>query len=471
MLNLADYVTIFFFLLVILAIGFVRRPRTLEEYWVNDRSTGALLLTLSIIATSAGSGMVFGITSFSFRGGMIGLYIGVFNCIGLLLLAFLCGRIKAFADAGKLHSLPDLLGLRYSRRCRALGAMINMLVYFFFLAAQLIALATIAKTVTGLSYQASLVVGLLVLACYTTIGGLRTDMTTDVAQAVLLGVLVVVGLWMVPRRVDLSGFFRAFPASYYAGTEIGGVPFLVGMLIFFTPVPLVMMDLWLRLYAARSAGTARRSLIIAAVASLPLFAFFTFLGMTAKMVAPNIDPDFATTHMLLTYVPIGLRGLIFAGFFAAIMSTADSMLVVVGITSIKDLHGSFRPANVPPPSTQLRWARRMSVLLAMLAAAFAVLIPSIVQLMINAFSGLMVMLPAILGAIFGKTRSEAAAFWSMLVGFVVTMGLLFIAPQEAFIPGVLLSVGVYLALSWRTRMLNRRSDEDGVGPMEVKSNG
>ena len=283
-LDIIDYLCIAAYFVTILAVAVIVRAKSLQTYWANDRATGTTMLTLSTVATSVGSGMVFGIAAMAYTGGIIPLFLGIFNAVGILAAAVLAPRLRELAEKHSMYSLPDFFGAVYSRRCRLAGATVNLLVYFFFLAAQLIALGTICKMITGLPEFVSLGLAFVLLVAYTFIGGMRTDIIADNIQFFILVLLLVLLPIPILRDREVLEGLKGLSSTYLTGSAMGGWSFVLGLFLFFTPVPLVMTDIWMRIYSAKSPQIARRSLVASALIILPFFAAFTFVGIAAYVL-------------------------------------------------------------------------------------------------------------------------------------------------------------------------------------------
>ena len=451
-LSLIDYFCIVIYFAIILLIAVFVRAKNLHTYWANDRQTSATMLTLSTVATSVGSGMVFGIAAMAYTGGLVPLFLGIFNALGILAAAFLAPHLRELAETHHMYSLPDFLGAVFSKRCHIISAAVNLLVYFFFLAGQLIALAIICKMITGFPELVSLSIAFVLLVTYTFIGGMRMDIIADNFQFFILAMLLF--LLPIPILVNKEVFIglKALPSNYFFGSSIGGWSFILGLFLFFTPVPLVMTDIWMRIYSAKSPQIARKSLVASALIIIPFFIVFTFIGIAAHVLFPNITPDSAITQMIGRFLHPGLRGIAIAGLFAAIISTADSMLLITGLTISKDIGATFSTKLALDEKRLLFTARIASLIVATAAIVFALIIPNIVQTMVNAFSVLMILLPAVLSGMFAKRKDEAAAFWSILTGLIATLVFLFLFPKMAFIPGVLVCFITFFAARFGSRL-------------------
>ena len=85
-----------------------------------------------------------------------------------------------------------------------------------------------------------------------------------------------------------------------------------------------------RIIAARDEKTARRAFLLTGVPiEWPLFAIgSTLIGMIARMLLPDItDAELATPMVILELLPAGIAGIVIAAYVAAVMSTADSVLM------------------------------------------------------------------------------------------------------------------------------------------------
>jgi len=185
---------------------------------------------------------------------------------------------------------------------------------------------------------------------------------------------------------------------------------------------------------------------------------FTLVGVAAHVLFPNIDPAEATTQMIGRFLHPGIRGIALAGLLAAVMSTADSMLLITGLTISKDIGTAVFPRLAADERRLFVTARLSSILLAVAAMLFALAIPDLVQIMVNAFSVLMILLPAVLSGMFAKRKDESAAFWSILIGLVTTLSLLFVIPKTAFVPGVLASLVTFGVMRLSSRLRGRAQE-------------
>jgi SSS family solute:Na+ symporter len=122
---------------------------------------------------------------------------------------------------------------------------------------------------------------------------------------------------------DVPGDHFSFPVSSSFGWYdvlvfyplIVGLPYLVGP------------DIYSRVLCARDDRVARRSALLAAVVVIPVSFLLAGVGLMARARFPGIAPEAALPVAVGELVPMGFKGLITAGFLAAVMSSADTTLM------------------------------------------------------------------------------------------------------------------------------------------------
>jgi SSS family solute:Na+ symporter len=97
-----------------------------------------------------------------------------------------------------------------------------------------------------------------------------------------------------------------------------------------------------RTLGARSEWDAKSGMLWAAVLKLFIPVFIVFPGLIALAIFPNLkNPDEALPMLVKELLPSGLMGLVFAAFFAALMSSVDSYLNSASTLWTKDIYQRF----------------------------------------------------------------------------------------------------------------------------------
>lgn len=450
-LNSLDYIIIAGYFLLFTVLAFFIRAKSLKTYWTNDRGTNTTLLTLSAVSTIIGAGAVFGVCAMAYSGGLAPFFLAGSYAFGLLLLGFLAPRLRTIAEQHNLYSLPDFLETFFSRRCRLIGATIQLFVYFFFLAGQLVALGTLCNVIIGLSVVVSLGAAVILVLVYTLMGGIRMDIIADNIQFVIMSLLFILLPAAVWDHGTVMERITQLPTDFLLGQGVGGWPFIIGLFIILPPGVLVAGDCWMRIYSAKSPEAAKKSFIISAFLVFLFVCLAAFIGLAARATFPDLDPDASLMHMVAHYIPPGMLGLIIAGLLAAILSSADSMLLVSGMAITNDLVAPFISKLHNSERKMLLTTRCVNVGLLLSALLLALALPDIVKIVVNATSVLVVLSPAVLHGLFAKKRNEPAAFWSLSCGLAFTFVGFWTMPNMPYIPGIGMSLVVFAALSVREK--------------------
>jgi len=211
-------------------------------------------------------------------------------------------------------------------------------------------------------------------------------------------------------------------------------------------IPLVGMEMWMRIYSSRTQDTARNAFTLSAFAIIPMYLLAIVLGLLGSQWYPSLkNPDTLFAKLFFDYLPNGLVGLGIGGLLAIFISTANTMMVVLGATLSKDI---FPSLNIPY-GKELNQSRILIFVIGILGALLALLVPSIVQQMLNAFFVLAVLSPAVIG-LFWENATSWAATVSIIVGVSATIMSIPFIPRQAYVPGIGLSFITFFALSFTT---------------------
>ncbi|MFA6504168.1 MAG: hypothetical protein WCT54_04555, partial [Patescibacteria group bacterium] len=156
------------------------------------------------------------------------------------------------------------------------------------------------------------------------------------------------------------------------------------------------------------------------------------------------------SDLMSLILPAGLYGLVLIGFFAAIMSSADTVLLITSMTLVHDIY--IKGMNKPMTEhATLRLSRIVTFVLGILGLIVALLISNVVHLAIESISFYVVLTPAVIFGFYWKRANNKAAIWSVLIGLIGVFAFLFIDPVQAFIPGIVLSFLTFILVAFLTK--------------------
>lgn len=436
-----DFIIVGIFFAAIFLIGILERKKiTIDDYWVNSRKTNKFILVATVTSTFLGVGSLISNAGVAFSGGGLATLIlmSSFFVAFLIFGKYFAPKIKEFGDATGSYTLPDFLEYRYSRRTRVVGIVLNLVSYGLWLALQVLGIGVFVSTIGGIDPTLATIIGGAIVVAYTAIGGLRADIRTDVFQFLVMLSLIFIFLPMIIAKSGGLEIITQMPISFLSGKEFA--PWYVYILgfLFLGASNIVAADLWQRSYAADSAKNVQWAMKYSGVIVLLFLIMGTLFGVFGKAVVPDATANTVVPELLKLYLPPVVFGIVLAGFFAAIMSSADTVLLIMSMTLVHDLYQ--RTLNKQLTSEQvLRVSRWTTFILGVLAILVAIVVFNVIHLAIDAVSFFAALLPAIVFGFYWPRATETAAFWSSVLGLITIAIFLFISPIEAFIPGIIVS--------------------------------
>jgi Na+/proline symporter len=250
---------------------------------------------------------------------------------------------------------------------------------------------------TGWALGVSIVMVASVACVYTMLGGVRAVIWTDVLQACVMVGTVSIGLVLLFNRIDLpvaeviDRLAEAEKLTMLDWSFSWTDPYTVwgaaiGMTLFLVAAYGTDQDLAQRLLTCRSPRRAAVAGILSNLIGWPVTFLFLGLGLLLWMEEQThgpILPELASAGdrdifllFILRDMPVGLRGLMMAGLFAAAMSSLDSALNALAASTTVDIIRPLRARRGLAPmaaAAETRMARGIILGWAIALTAFAIL--------------------------------------------------------------------------------------------------
>jgi SSS family solute:Na+ symporter len=323
-----DPIVIVGYFLVMLFVGWRSRRQSAESYWVAERRYGTGPITTSLVATIFGASSTMGIIGLGYLRGLTGAWWSLIG--GIALVAFgllLAARVRAL----HVFTLPDILKKAYGERVAVPAGVMIAVAWCGVIAAQLIAGGRLLSGIFFLDFQWALAIVAVVFTLYTFWGGQLSVIRTDSWQLILFsgGLLVCLTFLVLSQSVQ-GGLWEQVPSEHLhfpVSTAFGWYEVLVFYPLIVGLPYLVGPDIYSRVLCSSNSHVARRSVLLAAMVVIPLSFLLAFFGLLARAQFPGIAAEDALPKTLNVLIPVGLKGLIVAGFLGAIMSSADTCLI------------------------------------------------------------------------------------------------------------------------------------------------
>jgi sodium/proline symporter len=418
---------------VVLGIGYWAMRRgagdDLEGYLLGGRQVGPVTTALTLQSTSMSGYMFLGAGGLGFMQGYWALWYAVGDIGGGVLNLSVIGRRmrKLSQTLGALTSI-EYLEKRYpSPAIRLVGGLLTVFLLGFYVLAQFIAGGKGMALVTGIDYPVALAIAVGVILVYTFMGGYLAVAYTDFFQSVimLLGVLWIV----VAALTELGGLTAANNAVGSIDPTLltmwgRGLGFegqwgvVAGALLIFSVGYMGWPHVVTRHMAMTRPATARLAGAWATAWNLLFVPAPYLVGILAIVLLPDLsDPEMAIFEVAANLLPAAVTGLVMAAIMAAIMSTADSLLLQTGSIASRDLYERF--VNPQASERQMVLVSRGLVLLIAIVGYVVALVepPTVFGIVVFATSVLgSAFLPAYVCAVWWRKANTPGALSSIVVG-------------------------------------------------------
>ncbi len=464
------------YMLMCIGVGVwaMRRTKSSKDFFVAGRNLGVLVAGLAIFSSQlSGFGFVGG-PGLVYRMGLSSFWLIVCASIGHCLTFYLVAkRLRLIAELRDSVSLPDTVAARYnSETSRFLTAIAILLGVMGYLATQILAMATVLRSIvpkiefvdhinnslfaiakwvsetlhlpivvqeSGLEIYVVFSVAVLVFYCVT--GGIIASVYTDLVQGavmVVAAILVfVAAASAATANLDGSGFTAMSTVIMEDDREaIGpwgtlGVMGCMSWLFVFAMGAMGQPHIITKMMMYRNVRDARSILVVSLTGFTLAALLWISIGMVMRALVlsgshPELEtPDSAAAQFLQHYTRPLLAGIVFAGLFAAIMSTADGFLNIGAAAIVHDIPKALRGG---PLKNELFWARTATVVIALVAALIALYSGEKLVALLGAFGWgtfAAALVPAVAIGLNWKRATATAVNVTIIVSLLISIGLKF----------------------------------------------
>ncbi len=419
----ADHVAVWSFigyLVLIIFIGvYAARfsSRGISNFFIGGRKMGMLVVALSAVVSGRSAWLLLGVTGMSFEMGFSALWAVVgYTVVEFFLFFFYAPRIRCFSENKDCITVPDFFAERFNDKNGMLRSVVVCIIIVFMIAyvsAQFVAGGKAFESSFHLSETQGILLTTAIVLFYTMVGGFLAVSLTDTIQ----GLFMVVALLVLPVIAisHLGGFavFFAQASALSDGQFFNPLALSAGALIGFLGIGLGSPGnphIIARYMSIKDPAKLKTVAMVGTSANVLMGLGAIITGMVGRIYFPdvsllpgadqeNVYPVLASQHLH----PI-MFGVVIASIFAAIMSTADSQLLVAASALVRDIYEKLIHRNREIPQKRLvLLSRLVVVLLVVMALALGLMAEKLVfWLVLFAWAGL--------GAAFGPT-SVLALFW------------------------------------------------------------
>ena len=421
------------YMIFMLGIGIItaRKNKSSDDYFLGGRNLGGWVTALSAQASDMSGWMLMGLPGCVYAFGANQAWIAIGLLIGTILnWVIVAGRLRRYTiRAGNAMTIPEYLSNRFRDKHNILITISAIVIVIFFVVYSASAFASGGKlfaSITKMDYHQALIVGAVVILIYTFLGGFLAVCTTDFVQ----GMMMLVGVLAVPILVVIVlGTGNIVPNLVNSGLNVDAKDYLNIFMQDGKPISGIsiasqlawglgycgMPHILTRFMAVKSEKELKKSSAIAIVWDILSLTAACFIGIIGRAyLLPTVLGENGASSSESVFIEminklfsshLGLPfigGIFLCGILAAIMSTADSQLLVTASAASEDLYHQFIKKDAD--SKEILAVARFTVIVVSVLAFVIAWNPnsSIMGLVSNAWAGL--------GAAFGPTV-VMSLFW------------------------------------------------------------
>ncbi|MBA5761398.1 sodium/proline symporter PutP [Vibrio sp. 404] len=344
------------YLILMLAIGVIAYQRTKNstDYFLGGRSLGPWPAALSAGASDMSGWLLLGLPGYAYAAGIEAFWLAGGLLVGTWANWLInAKRLRTYSITTDALTIPEFFSRRFndnSKMIQTISAFFILLFFLFYTSSGLVAGGKLFETVFGLDYTVAVIIGTICVVSYTMFGGFLAVSWTDLVQ----GLLMAAALMIVPIAAmqgdfgDLSSKLEAInPQLLTLWNDSKGEPL--------SAVAIISLVAWglgyfgqphilARFKATRSnkdLTTARRIAVVWTGLSMVGALLVGLVGLIYVTNSGGVSlDDGEKIFMLLVnamFHPV-VAGILLAAILAAIMSTADSQLLVSSSALAEDFY-------------------------------------------------------------------------------------------------------------------------------------
>lgn len=341
-----------YFLLVIL-IGFLSKrfsSRGISEFFLGGRKINFVVVALSAVVSGRSAWLMIGFVGQAYFMGLSAIWAVVgYIVVEFFLFLFFAPKLRTFTEKHNCITIPDFFATRFNDhngRLRMLIIIIFTIFMITYIAAQFLAGGKAFFAYFGMQQGTGIAITATIVLLYTIIGGFLAVSLTDVIQAIVM-MVALIGLPLVAIQ-DKGGFDIVYqqlsemdpaffnPMAFGFGSMIA----LLGIGLGSPGNPHILI----RYMSVKDPRQLKWSAIIATIWNVFLAGGAFMVGILARSyfpesyMLPNGDIENAYISLAELLLPTAFVGILLASVFAAIMSTADSQLLIAASSLVRDFY-------------------------------------------------------------------------------------------------------------------------------------
>lgn len=435
---------------ICIGIGFwSSRGHKDEDYLIAGRKMTLFGFISSVVASYVGGAAIVAYSAYVYQFGISAIAVFAGTAIGFLVFIPYALKLRKISGDKQFLTLSDWFYYKFDNKTGIVSAFILFVVYFGMLLNQFIAGSSILAHISGLSYEWALLISSAIISIYLVVGGFKSVVKTDIFQYIVLFVLfVLLGYVLVAD----DEFFTVELVDVSRMDPLMTIVFIAfGILIIFQSA-----EYWQRVYAAKNSKVVKNGLIGSAIFVVITGFAITIVGLSAHLHVPGIEARNAFAEGLTFLIPAKYIGAGLILLFAAIMSSADTIIFVLASSLSKDYIAQFSKKEVNQHNLK-KQTQIFIILFSILGFVFAYFFRDLVAVIIFITGIGFTLIPAAIASFHMKLDKRAAL--ASFMGGIVYILILFLTNN--LIPELsIASIIVATVVLFLFQAFNRKSKDE-----------
>lgn len=428
------------YLVVILMVGLLmyRRNKSHHDFIIGGRAMNPWVVAFSERASGESAWLLLGLPGLGYAAGYIGMWDAI-GCVAGIILYWLviAEKLRTQSELSDSITLPDFFASRFGELGKPIRLTATLIIIFFFtfyLSAQFNGAGKVLHVTFGIPNFYGMLIGSVVIIIYTMMGGFLAVAWTDLVQGIIMiGALVVLPLVGFIEIMEQHHSLNAALAS--TGTNFadvtGGATGWAAFAVVISGLSwglgyMGQPHLLTRFMSINHAGNIKISRRIAYVWTIPGFFGALMIGLVGLVYYGNgafDDVENVMPRLTNDLLPTWLAGIFVSGAIAAMMSTADSQLLVITSSFIEDIYHKIMGNETVSEKKLLFLSRVITILVGLSGFLIAITSGKLVFAMVSyAWAGLGSSFgPALLLTLWWKRTTGKGVMAGMLTGTIVTI--------------------------------------------------
>lgn len=429
---------LYFIGIIVIAYLTSRTKMSHSVFILGGKKLPGWALAFSERATGESAWLLLGFTGFVFATGLSGVWVAIGIAVGIIFAWLVLARkFRAEADKYNVLTLPDYLAVKFQSKANIIRWLVTVLIasfFMFYVGAQLAGAGKLFLTTFNMNETTGVIIATIVIMATAYFGGFLSVVWTDMIQSIMmlltLVVLPIVALIYIGTN-DLSISTSLATAGEGFDSWMGGVTgFAIGVLFFnnfswFFGYLGGQPQLSARFMALKNDREAKQGITVAIIWTILAYTGAFLIGLAAIAMYQQgsfADVETVLPHMILDLTPTWIAGILLAGIMAAIITTANSQLMVVTSSVSEDI--IHKTLGMKLTDKQLVTISRIVILaVGIIGMIIALTSESLLYLVVSwAWAGVGGTLsPAILMTFFWIRYSSTGLIATVISGFIFTV--------------------------------------------------